>query len=173
MRRSAHSHSSLMKAFEERRIDKEYLAIVRGAPERDAGVIDMPLGPARTSEVRLKMAPRADGMEARTEWRVVERRNGCALLLCKPYTGRQHQIRVHLDAIGLPLVGDKLYGVDEDTFLRNALGELPRDELRSLGLPRHALHNHALAFVHPVSGARVRIESPLPPDLRAYLDARG
>lgn len=169
--KDAEAHTALMQDFEHRRIGKQYLAIVRGNPEADEGVIDFPLAPARASEVRIKMAVASDGMEARTDWRVLERHEGCALLLCEPHTGRQHQIRVHMEAIGHPLVGDKLYGRDEDTFLRNALGELTREELRDLGLARHALHNHSLTFRVPGTETELRVESPLAADMRAYLEA--
>ena len=170
--RDPHSHAALMKQFEVRDVDKEYLAIVWGEPERDGGTIDLPLGPDPHSEVRLKMAPVVGGIEARTHWRVVERLEGCALVSAKPFTGRQHQIRVHLAAIGHPLVGDKLYGDDEQLFLRGARGELDLHEERALGLPRQALHNHRLAVMNPVTGERVEVRSPLPEDMAQFLEAR-
>ncbi|MEM7306854.1 MAG: RluA family pseudouridine synthase [Planctomycetota bacterium] len=166
------THAHLMQQFEKREVEKEYLAVVRGVPEEDGGRVDLAVGPSRTSAVRLKMACVADGLPSSTEWRVVERAAGCALVSCLLHTGRQHQIRVHLDAIGYPLVGDKLYGADEGFFLRNANGELTDDDRRALGLPRHALHNHRLAFSSPTTGERREVRSPLAADLRAYLDAR-
>ena len=166
------NHAHLMQQFERREVEKEYLALVRGVPQDDAGRIELPIGPSRTSEVRLKMACIADGLPSRTEWRVLERGFDCALLSCLPHTGRQHQIRVHLDAIGHPLVGDKLYG-DESYFLRHANGELTAEDLRRLGLPRHGLHNHRLAFRSPTSGERREVVSPLAADLRQYLEQHG
>jgi 23S rRNA pseudouridine1911/1915/1917 synthase len=164
------SHTALMKDFEHRRVGKEYLAVVRGVPDEEGGVIELPLAPARYGEIRIKMAVASDGMHARTDWKVLERHEDCALVRCTLHTGRQHQIRVHLDAVGYPLVGDKLYGVEESIFLRNAQGELEHEDFRRLGLPRHALHAHTLEFTTPATGERVRVEAPLPEDLRAYLD---
>lgn len=166
------AHADVMGQFERREVEKEYLAIVQGIPERDGGTIDMPLAPARVGKIELKMAVAADGMPSRTDWRVVERLRGCALVACEPYTGRQHQIRVHMAALGHPLVGDKLYGADELLFERSLEGELTAEDLRLLGLDRHALHNHRIAFRTPASGARVEVTSPLPVDLRRYLDER-
>jgi 23S rRNA pseudouridine1911/1915/1917 synthase len=164
------AHSSVMVQFERRQVEKEYLAIVRGSPAADAGVIDYPIASARTSKVELKMAVAADGQPSRTGWKVLERRDRCALLSCSPHTGRQHQIRVHLAAIGHPVVGDKLYGSDEELFEKSLEGRLTREDLRSLGLPRQALHNHRVVFRSPATGERVEVRSPLPPDLRDYLD---
>jgi 23S rRNA pseudouridine1911/1915/1917 synthase len=166
------NHAELMRQFEDREVEKEYLAIVRGVPAADAGSIVLPIGPSRMGEVRLKMACLADGLPSRTEWRVLERHADCALVSCLPHTGRQHQIRVHLDAIGHPLIGDKLYGIGEEYFLRHAHGELDDADLVELGLPRHALHNHRLVFTSPSTGARVEVQSPLAADLRAYLQER-
>jgi 23S rRNA pseudouridine1911/1915/1917 synthase len=159
-----------MIQFERRKVEKEYLAIVRGVPDAESGVIDFPIASARTSKVELKMAAVADGQPSLTEWRIVERRADCALLSCSPKTGRQHQIRVHLDAIGHPVVGDKLYGADEDLFERSLHGRLSRQDLAALGMPRQALHDHRVVFRSPATGESVEVQSPLPPDMRAYLD---
>lgn len=165
------AHRKLMLQFEARRIEKEYLAIVRGDPPAESGTINFPLGPSPTSAVRLKMTVVADGLPSVTHWRVLERHGACALVACRPLTGRQHQIRVHLSAIGHPLVGDKLYGDDERAFLRSAAGELTEADRSALGLERHALHNHSIAFRSPRDRRRIQIESPLAADLRSFLDA--
>lgn len=164
------NHVELMRQFEDREVEKEYLAVVRGVVEEDEGHVDLPLGPSRTSQVRLKMAALADGQPSQTAWRVLERREHATLLSCRPRTGRQHQIRVHLEAIGHPLVGDKLYGVEEEVFLRTARDELTQEDHTRLELPRHALHNHRLVFTSPLTGTRREVTSELPADLRAYLD---
>ncbi len=166
------SHAAVMRQFEDRLVEKEYLAIVRGVPEQDEGVIDADLGSAPGSQVRLKMATVARGLPSRTDWRVIERYADCALVLCRLHTGRQHQIRVHMASIGHPLVGDKLYGVDEELFLRAQDGELTRRDQLELGLTRHALHAHRLALTSPKDGARIEITSPLPEDLSQYLAQR-
>jgi len=110
------AHADVMGQFERREVEKEYHAIVWGVPERDGGTIDMPIGEARVSKIELKMTIQADGQPSRTDWRVLERLQDCALVACAPYTGRQHQIRVHMAAIGHPVVGDKLYGDDDSMF---------------------------------------------------------
>lgn len=165
------AHSDMMAQFEEREVEKEYLAIVRGSPVADRGRIDQPLGLARGARVGLKMEVRDDGQASVTEWRVIERFASCALVSCKPLTGRQHQIRVHMAHLGHPLIGDKLYGADDTLFDRGMEGTLSREDLRELELPRHALHNHRLAFRSPATGARVEVESPLARDLADYVDA--
>lgn len=166
------AHAELMRQFEAREVEKEYLCIVRGRVEADAGTVDLPIGPARTSSVGLKMAVAPDGQEAVTQWRVLERTRDRSLVAARPHTGRQHQIRVHMDAIGHPLVGDKLYGVDEELFQRYAEDALTDADRRWLELDRHALHNHLLVFRSPSHGERIRVECPLAADLEAYLAAR-
>jgi 23S rRNA pseudouridine1911/1915/1917 synthase len=165
-------HADLMRQFEDREVEKEYLAIVQGSPTSDGGVIDHPLGSARASRIGLKMAVRGDGQEAKTVWSVVSRHKGCTLVRCRIHTGRQHQIRVHMEAIGHPLVGDKLYGYGEEFFQKETDGELTPADLRVLELPRHALHAHRLVFVTPAGNKRVEVISPLAADLAAFLAER-
>ncbi len=163
----------LGRQFEDREIEKEYLAVVEGRVEQDDGSIDLAIDRARDSSVRVKMAPRAHGgQHALTHFRVVERLDGATLVLCRPRTGRQHQIRVHLAAIGHPIVGDKIYGPDERYFLDALAGSLTDEARRRLVLDRHALHAHRLAFTHPRTGERVRVEAPMPDDLRTFVEAR-
>lgn len=167
--KGARAHRQIRKQFERHTIEKEYLAIVRGSPREDSGCIDLPLGPALASEIRMKIAVRSDGAEAQTEWRVLERRARVSLLACRPRTGRQHQIRVHLAALGHPLVGDKLYGGDDELFLKSARRELEAEDLAALELERQALHNHRLAWNAPSGGDRREVVSELAADLRAFL----
>ena len=95
-----------------------------------------------------------------------------ALCEAHPETGRQHQIRVHFAAIGHPIVGDKLYGASEALFMRACDEGMSPELLEAFdGLPRHALHAHRLTFTHPVTRTPLTIESPLPPDLVAYMVA--
>jgi 23S rRNA pseudouridine1911/1915/1917 synthase len=168
--REPFAHAEFMRQFEQREVEKEYLAIVRGSPDQDAGTIDLPIGSARASTIGLKMAIGVDGQPARTDWNVVSRHGRCTLVACRPFTGRQHQIRVHMEAIGHPLVGDKLYGHDERYFQKAADGELTARDLELLELPRQALHNRLLVFTSPSTGERIQVESPLAPDLVQYLE---
>jgi len=166
------AHADVMAQFERRLVEKEYLALVRGSPEEDGGVIDYPIASARTSAVELKMAVVSDGQPSETIWRVIERRRNVALVSCRPKTGRQHQIRVHLEAIGHPVVGDKLYGLDETLFQKSLEGRLTKEDLRALGLPRHALHNHRVVFRSPATKERVEVVSPMARDLELYFEGQ-
>lgn len=166
------AHADVMGQFERREVEKEYLAIVRGEPLDASGTIDYPIGSCRVSSIELKMMVAADGQAARTDWCVRERIHGFTLVSCFPHTGRQHQIRVHMAAIGLPVVGDKLYGADEELFERGIDGTLTRDDLRALGLPRQALHNHLVVFTSPASRERVEVTSALAADMAEFLAAR-
>ena len=163
------THAELLKQFEARSVEKEYLAIVWGELDRDAGRIEYPLAPARASSIRLKMAVAEDGRPARTDYSVVTRHAGYTLVRCKLLTGRQHQIRVHLAALGHPVVGDKLYGPDDGCFQRATESALTRADLARLELPRHALHHDRLLFRTPAGGPEVEVTSPLTPDLVAFL----
>lgn len=166
------AHRKLAGQFEDRQVEKEYLAIVDGIPEQASGQIRLPIGPAHISDVRLKMTVAVDGQACRTDWQLVEEHGDCSLLRCQIHTGRQHQIRVHLSAIGHPIVGDKLYGIDEMYFCKQAEGTLTAEDLQHLLLPRHALHSHRLVFRSTVTDRPVEVICPLAPDLMEYLSGR-
>ncbi|MDZ4773611.1 MAG: RluA family pseudouridine synthase [Planctomycetota bacterium] len=168
--RTPTGHADVQQQFERREVEKEYLTIVHGVPDRDSGVIDYPIGQARASHVGIKMAIAVDGQDCRTSWRVIERKRNVSLVACEPFTGRQHQIRVHMAAIGHPVVGDKLYGDDDSYFEKGLAGTLSAQDMRELGMDRHALHNHRIAFRSPETGEWIEVLSPLPSDMQAYFD---
>jgi 23S rRNA pseudouridine1911/1915/1917 synthase len=152
--RTPAAYGSLVAQLGARSVDRRYLALVSGTVDTDAGVVDAPVG--RRSGDRTRMAVVADGRPARTHYRVLSRYTEPAeatLVECRLETGRTHQVRVHLAAIGHPVVGDARYG--------GARLTLPAE--------RPFLHAAHLAFDHPTTGERCRFESPLPADLEAVL----
>lgn len=166
-------HRELSRQFRERTPEKSYLAIVHGVPEPEQGLIDLPIGPALTRRVACAYSIRHDiGQQAQTEYRVVGIHGNFALLSINLLTGRHHQIRVHLTAIGHPLVGDKIYGQDDDLFIKYYDGALTEEDEARLMLPRQALHAHRLKVTHPRTGEPLEIEAPLPADLAAFLDEK-
>lgn len=159
--RSARAHASLSAQFADRRVEKNYLAVVMETPRRrsvfgmqDEGVIDLPVG--RDPRSRVKMCTQ-HGRPALTEWKVIERFSRGVLLALRPKTGRTHQIRVHCFANLAPIYGDSLYR-------RNDL--LDSDiEAAEKSISRQALHAARLSFFHPVTGSRVSFEAALPHDI--------
>jgi 23S rRNA pseudouridine1911/1915/1917 synthase len=152
--RSAAAYESLVGQLAARTVERVYAVLVWGRLSSRRGLIDAPI--ARSGARRTRMAVRDAGKPARTEYQVVEEFElpRCSLLECRLETGRTHQIRVHLAAIGHPVVGDGTYGGS-------------RDQIPST---RSFLHAGTLGFDHPVTGERLRFEEPLPPDLRLVLD---
>jgi 23S rRNA pseudouridine1911/1915/1917 synthase len=162
--------SFLTQAFARRAVQKTYLALVKGHPP-DAGKIDQPIKLLDTKS-HVMMGPAPDGLPAVTGFRVVRRFAEHALVEAHPETGRQHQIRVHLQSLGHPIVGDKLYGASEALFMRACDEGVTPELLEAFdGLARHALHAHRLTFPHPKTRQPVTVESPLPADLRDYIAA--
>ena len=160
-------HGKVGRMFEDRCVHKTYLAVVHGAPPQDDGLVDFGIGEARGSGIQLKMEARRDGsgQPALTQYRVLRKNARFALVELQPRTGRQHQIRVHMEALGCPLVGDKIYGVPESVFFEHLENAISAESERILVLPRHALHAHKLAFEHPFAGREFVFEAPLPQDL--------
>ncbi|MGH9681845.1 MAG: RluA family pseudouridine synthase [Candidatus Acidiferrales bacterium] len=158
--RNDKAHERLAEQFRSRNVRKVYLALVHGKMPRDSGTITLPI--SRDPRRRTRMTARANkGRQARTDWRVIARVNGCTLVEAVLHTGRTHQIRAHFSAIGHPVVGDTLYGAPH--ALRVGSRELPP-------LRRNFLHAARIGFSHPSSGAWVEVRAPLPKDLRVYFE---
>jgi 23S rRNA pseudouridine1911/1915/1917 synthase len=153
--RSEEAHTALQEAIRRRAVEREYLALVAGRPDARSGTIDAPIGRDRAN--RTVMSTRTDKPRpAVTHFEVVEELPGRALLRVRLETGRTHQIRAHMAAIGHPVCGDQAYGGRQ--------GGLP------LGLTRQFLHSARLMFSHPITRERVDCESKPPADLRRALD---
>jgi 23S rRNA pseudouridine1911/1915/1917 synthase len=147
----------LMDALKRREVERRYLALVRGRPPAGAGTIDAPIGRHPSRPQLMAVVP--GGKPAVTHYEVVEGTPEVSLLDVRLETGRTHQIRVHMNHIGHPVLGDRFYGGVSDLA-------------RRLGLERPFLHAYRLAFPHP-DGGRIEVEDPLPPDLAEVLTAAG
>lgn len=160
------AHRSLAKQLQARTLSRTYAAIVWGVPNPPEGTIDKPLGRSPTN--RKMMAVRPEGKPAVTHYAVKERFGlDAALLECRLETGRTHQIRVHLTAIGHKLIGDPVYGGGLTGRRKTAAGRVP-----ALGVfERQALHAAELRFQHPMTHKNLRFSAPLPPDMAALLEA--
>ena len=160
---SVAAYAALVRALQERTLGREYLALVRGEPVA-GGTIDAPIG--RDPRRRQRMGVRAGGREAVTHYRIRRRYPGCTLLSVRLETGRTHQIRVHLEHAGFPVIGDPAYG-----GRRRLPARMPAPARAALqGFQRQALHACALRLDHPVRGGKLEFESPLPEDFRGLLN---
>jgi 23S rRNA pseudouridine1911/1915/1917 synthase len=175
----------LGKAVLRREIEKEYVAICWGEFTETRGVVDKPIRLTRQSAVYTKReVDETDGQPAITEFEV-RATLGCpkccynydmkmgapfAVVRLRPRTGRTHQLRVHMAWLGHPIVGDKVYGPDENLYLQFIREGVTPGMLDKLLLPRHALHAASLAFTHPGRRQRCEFEAPLPGDMQEFID---
>ncbi len=176
---------ALKRQFELRDdIEKTYTAITWGVPDDGSGDTEMrvargmELDKTNAFRVKMRLSEGPDSLRAATRFEVlgVARREqdghaapAYARVRCELETGRQHQIRVHLAfALGTPVVGDKLYGPDEELFARGVDGELTAADVALLEIPRHALHASRLRLAHPVTGDVLEVTAPLPADLEDF-----
>jgi 23S rRNA pseudouridine1911/1915/1917 synthase len=159
------AYDALREAFETRTVGKFYWTIVEGEPKRQEGVVTLPITEYqgrtkfdRTPGEKKKLARiSTSGAPARTAYRMLQTGKGASLLECRAVTGRLHQVRVHMEAIGCPILGDEFYS----------------NQHIQAAAPRLALHAHRLVFTHPVSGERIDVRTPWPADLRATLKRVG
>jgi 23S rRNA pseudouridine1911/1915/1917 synthase len=142
------AHQSLMEQFASRDVNKIYLAIVGGNLKGRKGIVDAPIGRHRVHRQKMAIARPGEGKEAKTGWRILGEVQGGTLVECTLFTGRTHQIRVHMKHMNAPLVGDEIYGTRG-------------------GFSRQMLHAWKLSINHPRTGQRLDIVAPLPDDFRA------
>ncbi len=152
------TQAAFIEQMKQHEVEKRYIALVEGVVDLERGSIDAPIGRDRRHRQQMTITT-FDSREARTHFKVLERFSRHTLLLLQLETGRTHQIRVHLKAIGHPVVGDPTYGTG-----RLAPG---------MELTRQFLHASHLRFKHPFSGEMIEVDAPLPADLRAVLDQPG
>lgn len=157
------------KLFKEHRIEKEYLAVVHGDLGSLEGNIDTPLGKDKDARIKSKhKVDKVNGKDAYTHYEVVEKVRNFSILKLLPKTGRTHQLRVHLQSIGHPIVGDKFYSVDEDTFYKYIKEKDMHEEI--FGMKRQALHCCGLEFVHPFTGALFKLRADIPEDIKELIN---
>lgn len=149
------AYDAMREAFAKRQVKKFYWAVVAKGPANDSGVIRKPILEVEDEQKLARISPR--GKPAITAYRVLQRVVGMAMVECRPLTGRLHQIRVHMESIGCPVLGDKEYAP-----------RAPAEAARRL-----ALHAHRLSFTHPVTGETVDVRSKWPSDLRGLLGRNG
>jgi len=149
------AHTELVRQLQARSVRRDYLAVVHGVVRTD-GEVAAPLG--RDPRSRTRMAVVQTGKAALTRYKVAKRCRDATVLKCSLATGRTHQIRVHMQALGHPLLGDPVYRGKKDGKARNPIR-------------RQALHAFCLEFSHPSSGERTRVKAPLPEDLSKLLDS--
>ena len=148
--KSGYVHNLLRRVLHSSDFSREYLAVCMGCPSPAEGSIDLPIGRDERSTVARMVRP--DGAPSLSRYQVLRRAGPYALIRLSPETGRTHQLRVHMAAIGHPLAGDWLYGTEDPGLI-----------------PRPALHSHSLSLRHPVTGELLHLTAPLPEDMTLVL----
>src|SRR5436309_6778307 len=161
------AHAALARALRHRSAEKEYLAVAYGKAPDDRGRIELRID-RDPADLRRRIASKTEGRASVTLYELLGESGGVSLLRCRLLTGRTHQIRVHLQAHGLPIVGDPLYGEPRWKGIAD-----PALAAACRGFPRQALHAWRLAFVHPATGERLEIVAPVPEDVAKLLAVAG
>lgn len=158
------AHEGLAKQFAAHSVERRYLAIVTGVPKASEGTVDAPLARSAANRKKIAIVEGGRGKRAVTHWRRLEVLKDAALVECRLETGRTHQVRVHMAAIGHPLIGDPVYG---------RWGKTHRKLLNELRFHRQALHAAELGFTHPVMKRRLSFASAMPSDMQELMGALG
>jgi 23S rRNA pseudouridine1911/1915/1917 synthase len=155
---SKDAHAAGRENFKFHRFERHYLALVQGIPHPPTGTIEARISSGYRDGRRKLVDDDDDGLESATDYRVKERLNGAALLELRLHTGRQHQIRLHLEKIGHPLIGERVYSAGAASAFAKASAR------QAITAERNMLHAWTLEFPHPLTGAQIAVEAPLPPD---------
>ena len=155
---SKDAHAAGRELFKEHMFERHYLALVQGIPEQAEGTIHARISSGYRDGRRKLVDANKSGLDATTDYRVRERLRDAALLELRLHTGRQHQIRLHLEKLGHPLIGERVYASDDRP------GSRSEDPARRASTKRNMLHAWTLAFPHPLTGKRIAVEAPLPDD---------
>lgn len=157
--------ADLVRQFAEGQVEKHYLAVVEGRPVPAEGSINLPIGQVKAARVPRYAVDRLKGKTALTHYKTLRQLSAAySLVELRPETGRTHQLRVHLAAIGHPIAGDALYTMNDDEYLAYRRNPSPQTSLQ-----RQALHSHRLQFLHPVHQVRCTLSAPLAADIEGFM----
>lgn len=170
MTKDKRANAILKKALKTRQVHKVYRAIVRGRPDWSEYDLHAPIDVKPSSELRIRRSVVQGGQAAHTTFRVLKRFDDISLVECILHTGRTHQIRVHLEHLGYPILGDKIYGQPDEVFINYMENGYSSELMEILRFPRQALHAYQVDFIHPC-GERRQVRIPLWPDMKAILES--
>lgn len=156
------AHLALQKQFEDRSVDKRYLALVAGVPSLPTAMIDAPIGRSHQNRTKMSVRASAASRQAKTTYHILASAQDVSLLECELHTGRTHQVRVHLHSIGHPILGDTSY-----------VSSLSEKLTHSLDVSGICLHAWTLAFDSPFDGTRKEVKAPMPAAFKKVLKACG